>query len=107
MWVFRELTKGQPERAPHEAEFFNVGDLDPSASLVREVIQNSLDAKITEKDSISVRFTFDTIKNSEKNKFFVGLKEHLESCGFDLDNNLKAPQKNLWAASGSGRAPSV
>ncbi len=87
MWKFRELREGQPERSPHEAEFFNVGDLDPSASIVREVIQNSLDAKLPESDSIRVRFTFAMHSASEDSKYYAGLKDHLKSCGFELDDN--------------------
>jgi hypothetical protein len=57
MWQFRKLGEGEPERSPHEAEFFNVGDLDASAALIREAIQNSLDARLTETN----RYTFESL----------------------------------------------
>jgi len=81
MWKFRELTEGELERNPHEAEFFNVGDTDKSASLVREIIQNSLDAKLLGKDSIRVRFTFGKLKKSDGGIYFGKLIPHIESCG--------------------------
>ena len=87
MWKFRGLREGQPERSPHEAEFFNVGDLDPAASLVREIIQNSVDARLPDSDSIRVRFTFVEHSKSKNSKYYTGLEEHLKSCDFKLEDN--------------------
>jgi|GEM_PF-2725597 len=44
-WNFRELGPGEPERLPRQSEFFVGRDLDVPGSLVREIIQNSLDAR--------------------------------------------------------------
>lgn len=44
-WHFRELDQWEPERDPREAEFFHITNL--SEAIVREFIQNSLDAKIS------------------------------------------------------------
>jgi len=45
MWKFKRVEPGEPERDPHEPEFFRLKN--PAEALVREVIQNSLDAKMT------------------------------------------------------------
>ncbi len=42
-WRFKALSIGDPERDPHEAEFFNLAGI--SEVIVREFIQNTLDAK--------------------------------------------------------------
>lgn len=81
MWYFSTLPEGEPERDPRESEFFNVGDLDPSASLVREVIQNSLDAKGQGNKSVHVEFTFGSHSFSSNTKYYENLVPHLASCG--------------------------
>lgn len=80
MWKFRKLTEGELERDPHEAEFFNVGDIDPAASLIREIIQNSLDAMQSGTNSIRVRFTFGKHAKSDDDPYYGGLIPHIESC---------------------------
>ncbi|MDP2981270.1 MAG: hypothetical protein Q8N67_04325 [Candidatus Omnitrophota bacterium] len=55
MWRFHELGLGVPERDPHEAEFFHLTE--PAEAVVREVIQNSLDAKEQRSGKIKVCFT--------------------------------------------------
>lgn len=79
MWIFSKLPEGEPERNPRESEFFNVGDLDPSASLVREIIQNTLDARKLGNDKVSVRFNFGNHSYSDKGKYYDELIPHLIS----------------------------
>lgn len=81
MWLFKKLTEGDLERNPHEAEFFNVGDIDKSASLVREVIQNSLDAKLSTDKPIRVRFAFGKHKKSKDDIYYDELIKHIKSSG--------------------------
>lgn len=88
MWKFRELMRGEPERDPHEAEFFNVGDLDASSSLVREVIQNSLDAKISSEVPVQVKFLFGKYESNHDDDYYRDLIPHLQSCEF-LKENLQ------------------
>lgn len=78
MWKFREIGEGEPERLPRETEFFIGGDLDIPSSLVRETIQNSLDAR--QETPVRVRFTFISRKISEDCHFYKGLMEHLRAC---------------------------
>ena len=81
MWQFRKLSEGELERNPHEAEFFNVGGIDKSDALVREIIQNSLDAKLPGTSSILVRFTFGKHEKFDGDVYYSGLLPHLEDCG--------------------------
>lgn len=81
MWYFSKLPEGEPERDPRESEFFNVGDLDPSASLVREIIQNSLDAKHKGNECVNVKFTFGCHPFSNNSKYYENLVPHLVSSG--------------------------
>lgn len=90
MWKFRELEEGEPERSPHEAEFFNVGDLDASAALVREAIQNSLDAKLDSNGPIRVVFTLGSEKGSSKTQYYSELLSHVQSCDFKLNTSHKS-----------------
>lgn len=85
MWKFRMLGEGEPERSPHEAEFFNVGDLDASASLVRESIQNSLDAKLNSHNPVHVKFILGSEAKKKTNPYYSDLLSHVHSCGFKLD----------------------
>jgi hypothetical protein len=80
MWQIRKLTSGELERDPHETEFFNIGDSDKAISLVREVIQNSLDAKLPACSSVLVRFTFAEHAKSSDDIFYRELIPHIESC---------------------------
>ncbi|MFW6030922.1 MAG: hypothetical protein ACOCRO_11815, partial [Halanaerobiales bacterium] len=89
MWQFREIRPGEPVRDPHEAEFFNTGNLDPANSLVRESIQNSLDASIDKLKPVKVRFTITNKDMSEEKHFFRELVSHLKSA--DLLTNKYDP----------------
>ena len=55
-WVFRERGN-EKHRDPLGAEFFNNEELlSDASSLVREAIQNSLDAKASPDEPVRVRF---------------------------------------------------
>ncbi len=77
MWHFGEIKKGQPERDPHEAEFFNLND--PPNSLVREVIQNSLDAKLEHEEKIKVCFSFGNTSKLDTKDYYEPLIPHLRA----------------------------
>lgn len=78
MWRFRELEPGMPERDPHEAEFFRLTE--PSEAVIREVIQNSLDAKIAGDNTVKVSFSFGELDKDNVMDYFNGLESHLEAC---------------------------
>ena len=79
MWKFRVIEREHPERHPREAEFFNVGDLDAASSLVREIIQNSLDAKLPSEEKVHVSFTFGEHRPLDNKKYYDELIPHLTS----------------------------
>lgn len=81
MWRFKRLEPGEPERDPHEPEFFRLKD--PAEALVREVIQNSLDAKKSGTQTVSVRFCIGEVeKRNAGNYFSSELEHHLGACNF-------------------------
>lgn len=78
MWQFKTLSMGDPERDPHEPEFFNLTGI--SEVIVREFIQNTLDAKC-EPCSI-IRITFETTSKTKAKKFFDSIENHLTVTNF-------------------------
>lgn len=92
-WLFRELENGEPERDPRETEFFRLSD--PSDALVREFIQNSLDARRKNTEKIKVRFTFSSVKLTEPATYFIDeLMKHVKACQFSA-SDIDSPQSNL------------
>ena len=89
MWNFRKPGEGEPERSPHEAEFFNVGDLDWSAAIVRESIQNSLDARLPSGNNVLVRFSLKSGPLSKFTDYYSELVPHVRSCGFPFNPETK------------------
>ena len=62
MWSFRPTDKQEQNQGSKLDEFFNSQDI--TTSLVRESLQNSLDAKLSTSDLIRVKFS---IQNTPKN----------------------------------------
>jgi len=83
-WFFREIEKGIPERDPKETEFFKVTS--PGEAVVREFIQNSLDAGKNKKEPVKIKISLDSIRRESINDFLDDtLKSHLNACGM-IDN---------------------
>lgn len=78
MWRFKTLSIGDPERDPHEVEFFNLTGI--SEVIVREFIQNSLDAKCD--NSSIIRITFEKTSKKQAERFFGNLENHLKAANF-------------------------
>jgi len=78
MWKFEPLSQGQPERDPHESEFFNVGRLNYASALVRESIQNSLDAHSN--GQVRVVFALGSQADLATSDYYNGLLEHLTAA---------------------------
>ena len=79
-WVFREVPSGIKNRNPVQDEFFNSSEaLTEISSLVRESIQNSLDALDLNSDSpVLLKFKLSEVNKQITNKYFSGLEEHLQ-----------------------------
>lgn len=99
-WRFREMQRGEINVDPIEGEFFNTEAISSiSDALVREAIQNSLDASVG-KGPVTVRFSFmsGTDAGSEKIKdlYLSGLGTHLEARHSGLQN-LPSPAERPGA----------
>jgi len=82
-WHFRAMSDGEINVDPIEGEFFTIGDIESLADgLVREAIQNSLDARIPGQQ-VRVRFHFSgpqiALSKEERTPFLRGMRRHLES----------------------------
>ncbi len=76
-WEFKEVGKNDLEQRPHRQEFFR--DTPRPEAFVREVIQNSLDAKSNDSDKVKVRFVFDEVSLSDFKRYIEGLEPHLDA----------------------------
>jgi hypothetical protein len=96
MWQFREMAKGEDNVNPVQGEFFasqEIGDL--GEVLIRESVQNSLDARRDKEDvSAELKITYGVSKNtlaelSESGGVFDGLGDHLNAEGNGLHTGKK------------------
>lgn len=78
-WDFPVLTPGVPERFPREAEFFRFTD--PAEVVVREAIQNSLDARCKDQKQVTVRFTIGRVPKENIKEYLEKLEPHLDAIG--------------------------
>jgi hypothetical protein len=82
-WRFREMSRGEINVDPIEGEFFTTEALGSlSDALIREAIQNSLDAGLSDQQiriSISFCNSDQGLDLSKKNHYLKGLDEHLVS----------------------------
>ena len=88
LWRFREMQKGEMNTDPIEGEFFSTELLESmSDALVRESIQNSLDAGLPDK-TVEVCFRLITLPslNLKNDAYFSGLMPHLQAKQSGLDN---------------------
>src|SRR5258708_15102939 len=88
-WSFERTRPRSARRDPFEAEFFTgEGETEESHgrtdSLVREVLQNSLDASLRN-GPVRVRFAFsgksDALSAQRSSEYLSGLVEHLDALG--------------------------
>lgn len=80
MWQFKEFQPGDIIRNSHEEEFFTMQV--PLQSVVREALQNSLDATISGEEPVIVRFLYSRAPR-DAGEIFAGLKEHLIVSGIN------------------------
>ncbi len=84
MWKFFEHQLGRTLVDPIQEAFFSTDSDDENARhLVRESIQNSLDARQSGQ-TVRVRFTFGELSKELSNDLFGGLSEHLVANGSGL-----------------------
>jgi len=86
MWYFRKMSRAEINQDPTQEDYFNTDHLDNfSDALVREAIQNSLDAKLKGSSGpVKVRITFPSIEdlptNADAFRLFEQLNVHIESA---------------------------
>lgn len=76
-WDFETLGGSDLEQRPHRQEFFR--DNPRPEAFVRELFQNSLDAKADDSEKVRVRIAFDEVPLNDIEAFFEGLEPHLEA----------------------------
>lgn len=86
MWVFNKLRVGDKLRNPIQGEFFTTSAIDsPAQALVRESIQNSLDAKTCSPVRVTITVVADAPPDQAAiNKLFSGAWEHFTAQGNGL-----------------------
>lgn len=97
MWVFNTRHDFGVETDPTQGEFFVNNEIDRSSALVRETIQNSLDARRDDASAVEVRFSFHEgalfLGQTLLRDYLAGLVPHLRACGLDLDGiDLNEPR---------------
>lgn len=93
-WHFNELRPGDKTREPTQGEFFATDAIrDPAEALIREALQNSLDAGLKNAagqpiETVAVRIRLTTgshaPKASDVSEFFAGSQVHYEAEGSGL-----------------------
>jgi len=92
VWKFKPVAKDDKWIDPIQQEFFTTESVgEPAEALVRESIQNSLDARSSKEAPVRVRIAFSGGKNAIRpedcREFFENLSEHIQA----KDNGLFAP----------------
>lgn len=86
-WKFRELRRGDKDRQPTQGEFFSTDAIRSVAeALVREAIQNSLDASLKSGEPVAVRFHLGRVPRSIAMKYFHDGWGHFSAAGNGLDS---------------------
>lgn len=86
-WHFAKLEANDGGEGPNSAMSQTFAQF-PCASLIRESIQNSLDAVLDKDKPVKVCFEYRSLDKNDYPNFF-GLKEHVESC-LEYHKNIKA-----------------
>ena len=89
-WRFREMARGEPNVDPEQAAFFALNSIDTVAdALVRESIQNSLDASTD--GAVRVRFAREDVPLTEElhNRYLTERLPHLKATN---NLNLRIPE---------------
>ena len=93
MWHFREMSRGEINQDPTQEDYFNTDHLESfSDALVREAIQNSLDAKPRGTEGpVRVRIAFGSVSNADSRgrriraRFIEGLYPHIGATNLPIE----------------------
>jgi hypothetical protein len=88
MWVFNTPREYGVEIDPTEREFFVTSQVDRSSALIRETVQNSLDARRPDAEAVEARFAFHEggllLGPDVMDRYLAGLMPHLRACSNEL-----------------------
>lgn len=98
LWHFRAMDPGEVQVDPVHDEFFKAQDL--ADALVRESIQNSLDARVSRSRSpVRVRFRFASgahaLHPDAVRQYFDGLEPHLQAVAKTIHSVLPRPDEAM------------
>lgn len=83
-WFFRDITEDPSEKELTQQDQFNNDEVFLAEALVRETIQNSTDARLSDSSAVRVRFSLSEPTCTEGRALFAnlleGLKPHLNEC---------------------------
>jgi len=86
MWIIPELGPNETRQQSKLDRFFD--HQTKAQALVRESIQNSLDAGISEDKAVEIKFSFHKLSKDILKKYFKGknhdIEKHLNSCGISI-----------------------
>jgi hypothetical protein len=88
-WYFRAQKPGETTRDPIAGEFFSTDVIEnPAEALVREGIQNALDAKMEREVRVRIFVSLDddALKQDQISQWFEGMWDHLNSKGNGLSD---------------------
>lgn len=89
MWKIPKQGFNEPRQKSKLDRFFD--NQTKAQALIRESIQNSLDAEVDQDKPVEIRFAFDRISQEKFKKYYRGydrdLNEHLRACGKNPDHN--------------------
>jgi hypothetical protein len=89
VWVFNKRHDFGVETDPTQGEFFVNNEIDRSSALIRETIQNALDARRDDAERVDVRFAFHEgallLGQTLMDPYLEGLVPHLRACGVDVN----------------------
>lgn len=84
-WYFRDISDDPSEKELTQQDQFNNDEVILAEALVRETIQNSTDARLSDDVPVHVRFALAEPDSEISRKFFSnlldGLTPHLQACG--------------------------
>lgn len=77
-WYFRKKTANESNDDGNFEDLFDNLEAHLEQTLVRESIQNALDAKVNSKENVQIKFSFvGNIRNQIIEKYLISLKKHL------------------------------
>jgi len=90
-WYFRDISNDPSEKELTQQDQFNNDEVVLAEALVRETIQNSTDARLSELVPVRVRFAIDTAVTPDSKRFFSelldGMSEHLRACDLPVPSS--------------------